>query len=100
MSTPTIEIHLLSPEAVAGIARAFAATDDTTATDTAAAPNPPAYFTFGLRQRVRLTESGEEGIIIARMDDAEAVSKYHIRYRAADGRQVEDWWSEATLEPV
>lgn len=52
---------------------------------------------FQLGQRVRLTESGEEGSIIARAEYLTQEAQYYVRYRAADGRQTEVWWGESAL---
>lgn len=54
-------------------------------------------FKFNLKQRVIIRASGEEGEVIARAEYAESTPGYLIRYKAADGRAVEQWWNEAAL---
>lgn len=55
-------------------------------------------FRFGLQQLVRLTLSGEAGLVIGRAEYATGENTYYVRYKAADGRQVEHWWGESALE--
>jgi hypothetical protein len=59
---------------------------------------PPADFKFGLRQVVRITESGETGTVHARSESTMGEAQYMIRYEAADGRATEVWWTENALE--
>lgn len=47
---------------------------------------------FELGANVHLALSGEEGVIIARSEAVNVPDQYRIRYLAADGRQVEDWF--------
>lgn len=61
-------------------------------------PTPLRSLAFSHHQRVRLVESGETGTVIGRADFVSAQNSYLIRYRAADGRQVEDWWGEDAIE--
>lgn len=55
-------------------------------------------FLYELGQRVFLL-SGENGWVIGRAEYSEAVDSYLIRYKSADGRLVEDWWSECVIVP-
>ncbi len=55
-------------------------------------------FAFELKDKVKLKESNETGVIIARAEYTEMANQYQIRYRAGDGRQTEAWWSEAAIE--
>lgn len=57
----------------------------------------PAAFNFDLGDRAVLL-SGEEGEIIGRAEYSEGIDTYFIRYTAADGRLVQDWWSEAAIQ--
>lgn len=57
-------------------------------------------FKFNLGDRVALVESDETGVVIGRAEYLHDQSTYFIRYCAADGRQVECWWSENALKPV
>ncbi len=54
-------------------------------------------FKFSLEQPVVITESGEDGKVIAMATYAHAEDSYRIRYKAADGRAVEAWWDESAL---
>lgn len=54
-------------------------------------------FEFEIGQGVQLAMSGEEGYVIGRAEYMESVPSYFVRYRAGDGRQVEAWWSGASL---
>jgi len=54
-------------------------------------------FMFDLGQRVTIGASGETGVVIGRADYAEMRNSYYVRYKAADGRAVEQWWSEPAL---
>lgn len=53
---------------------------------------------FDLNQPVTLVASDEAGVVIARAEYANAANCYRVRYKAADGRQVEAWWDEDALE--
>lgn len=57
-------------------------------------------FTYELRQAVKLAESGEMGTVVGRAEYTNSRNGYFIRYRAADGRQVEQWWPEDSLLPA
>lgn len=54
-------------------------------------------FKFKLGDRVRLTESGEDGAVVGRAEYSNSSNTYLIRYKAGDGRQVEQWWQEDAL---
>lgn len=56
-------------------------------------------FKFELKQVVSITESGESGLVVARGEYIAAESQYLVRYKAADGRAVEQWWVESALQP-
>ncbi len=57
-------------------------------------------FAFDLNQNVKLKLSEERGVIIGRGEYTERPPCYMVRYVAADGRQVEDWWNADALEAV
>jgi hypothetical protein len=59
---------------------------------------PP--FKFSLTQQLQVSVSGEQGECIARSEHAAADPQYLLRYRAADGRAVEAWWTERALSAV
>lgn len=53
---------------------------------------------FAMSAAVRIEVSGEEGKVIARAEyENQSEPQYLVRYRAADGRAVESWWSEGAL---
>jgi hypothetical protein len=53
---------------------------------------------FDLKATVRLAQSREAGEIIGKAEYVEAPTAYLVRYVAADGRLVEQWWDESTLQ--
>lgn len=55
-------------------------------------------FQFELKQLVKIIESGERGKVIARAQYMASEDTYLIRYMAADGRAVEQWWADSALE--
>jgi len=55
-------------------------------------------FSFDLQARVRIRESGEVGEVIGRAEYTFSSDSYLVRYKAADGRAVENWWTESSLE--
>lgn len=52
---------------------------------------------FKLGDRVTLKESNEEGEVIGRAEYSTGEPCFHLRYCAADGRQVESWWSDSSI---
>ena len=54
-------------------------------------------FQFELGQQVKLTGSGEQGYVAGRAEYQDSPPSYFIRYRAADGRLTEAWWSGSAL---
>lgn len=54
-------------------------------------------FRFLLRQPVKLNDSGETGTVVGRAEYTNSTNSYLVRYRSADGRQVEKWWAEDAL---
>jgi hypothetical protein len=57
-------------------------------------------FDFELGDEVKIDASGETGKIIGRSEFTNAEPQYLIRYKCADGRAVESWWSEESLTKV
>lgn len=55
---------------------------------------------YELNQIVVLSQSKEQGVVVGRAEYAAAEPSYLIRYKAADGRQVEAWWGESALQPT
>lgn len=53
---------------------------------------------FSLKQQVTIVASGESGEVIARAEYISGDPQYLVRYKAADGRAVEIWWTEAALK--
>lgn len=54
-------------------------------------------FSFALGAEVRIQASGETGVIVGRAEYTNARNAYLLRYKASDGRAVEQWWSEEAL---
>lgn len=59
-----------------------------------------AGFVFELNDKVEIVHSGERGVVVARVEYVYAVPSYNVRYKSADGRAVEGWWSEETLKRI
>lgn len=55
-------------------------------------------FLYSLGQNVKLVASEEKGVIIGRAEYASMSDCYLVRYKAGDGRQVENWWSVDAME--
>lgn len=51
-------------------------------------------FRFELAQPVKLSMSGEKGVVIGRAEYIGSQNQYFVRYKAGDGRQTESWWDE------
>lgn len=57
-------------------------------------------FLFSLHQVVTITETGETGTVHARSESTTSEPQYLVRYKAADGRATEAWWSQNALEAL
>lgn len=57
-------------------------------------------FAYELGDTVRITCSGETGVITSRMQSLRSNDQYLLRYQNAEGRAVEEWWSEDALEEI
>ena len=57
-------------------------------------------FNFKLTDTVKIDASGETGEVVARMQSIDTQPQYSVRYRAGDGRAVEQWWGESALSPA
>lgn len=57
-------------------------------------------FKFQLGQQVAITASGEQGTVVGRAEYTNSSNSYYVRYRSADGRAVEAWWTEDALQPA
>ena len=55
-------------------------------------------FKFELNQVVAIVISKEVGQVVGRAEYATSEPVYFIRFKAADGRAVEAWWTESALE--
>ena len=53
---------------------------------------------YALDQAVILKFSREVGVVIGRAEYMGMEDQYLIRYKAADGRQVEAWWGASAIE--
>ncbi|GAM63648.1 phage protein [Vibrio ishigakensis] len=54
-------------------------------------------FKFDLNDEVEIICSGECGLVIGRAEYSKESNQYFVRYKSADGRAVEQWWSESAL---
>lgn len=52
---------------------------------------------FNLGDSVKITASGETGIVRGRAQYIGSEDSYLVHYKAADGRAVSDWWTESLL---
>lgn len=55
-------------------------------------------FIFELKQTVEIKASGETGEVIARAQYSTSEDCYLLRYKCADGRAVESWWTQSALQ--
>lgn len=62
--------------------------------------SPSSPFAFEMRQRVKLSESNEEGAIIARAEYSYMTPQYLVRYRNGAGNQIENWWPAEAIVAV
>ena len=53
---------------------------------------------FNLEQTVAMRMSAETGTVVGRAEYSHMENQYLVRYKAADGRQVEAWWGASALE--
>lgn len=54
-------------------------------------------FKHAIGDHVKLALSGERGAVVGRAEYEHLPPAYLVRYVAADGRQVEDWFSASAL---
>lgn len=54
-------------------------------------------FDYRLGERVVISASGETGVVFGRAEYQRGENSYYVRYCAADGRAVEQWWGESAL---
>lgn len=57
----------------------------------------PSNFKFGMKQIVKIEESGEAGSVVGRCEYESADNSYLIRYKTAEGVATEAWWTEKAL---
>lgn len=55
-------------------------------------------FLFAMGSRVRIVESGEVGTVVGIAEFDSADPQFLLRYRSADGRAVQAWWTQNALE--
>lgn len=56
-------------------------------------------FKFELGSRVKITESGEKGVVKGRAEFTNSANSYYVHYTAGDGRAVSIWWEEDIIQP-
>lgn len=54
-------------------------------------------FLYEIKASVKMVESAEQGTVIGRAEYESHANSYLIRYRAGDGRQVENWFDEPAI---
>ncbi|VVE47392.1 hypothetical protein PCO31111_04513 [Pandoraea communis] len=54
-------------------------------------------FALNLGDAVALTMSKEAGFVIGRAEYESTADQFYVRYVAADGRQMRDWFSAEEL---
>jgi hypothetical protein len=54
-------------------------------------------FDYAMGDDVALSQSGECGKVIGRAEYDDGGPRYLVRYVAADGRQVEDWFVSSAI---
>jgi len=54
-------------------------------------------FKFELNSKIKIEISGEHGEVIGRAEYTTAEPSYFVRYVTADGRAVEQWWTESSI---
>ena len=57
-------------------------------------------FKFELGENVSLVCSDERGTVTGRAEYSNSNNDYRVRYKAADGRQVEAWHAEDALTRI
>ena len=55
---------------------------------------------FKLKQKTKISISGEEGVITGRAEYTDAPNQYYLHYKAADGRAVDGWFLEDQIESM
>lgn len=55
-------------------------------------------FLLELGTQVRISISGEVGVVIARAQYLYSEDAYLVRYKSVDGRAVDQWWGASALE--
>lgn len=55
-------------------------------------------FKFELGEEVVISCSKEKGEVIGRAENSNADNEYRLVYKCADGRAIDQWWTESTLE--
>ena len=58
-------------------------------------------FEIEMGATVRIKCSGEQGVVIGRCEHQNMTEHdYRVRYKAADGRACEAWWTHSAIETV
>ena len=55
-------------------------------------------FDFSMQQLVEIICSGESGKVIGQAHFSNSEDSYFIRYKASDGRAIEQWWQRSALQ--
>jgi hypothetical protein len=57
-------------------------------------------WTYGMGDNVKLTMSGEAGVVSGRQEKFNCQDEYEITYVDGSGRLVRKWWPDGALEPI
>lgn len=55
-------------------------------------------FQFDIGAKVEIRTSGETGTVEGRAEYSNSANTYYVRYKSADGRATEAWWTEDALQ--
>lgn len=56
------------------------------------------HFEFNVGAKVEIKASGETGTVEGRAEYSNSANTYYVRYKSADGRATEAWWTEDALK--
>lgn len=54
-------------------------------------------FKYEIGESVKMALTEERGVVTARAEYQSQAPQYYVLYKAADGRQVENWFSDYAL---
>ncbi len=57
----------------------------------------PKPFEFELGATVQMAMTDEQGLVVGRAENLDSDHQYNVRFRAADGRQCQDWFYASAI---